>query len=105
MKTDWFRYFFVVSVIVGALLVSLGFAEIASQQHTQNALSHRLAVATEQIESIKAHETATRVNNENILCAAENSTRSYLRSYFNQTAKEQATELKKYKRAIDSPKV
>lgn len=42
MNAPWFRYFFVVSVVVGALLVSIGFHEIAAQQKSQDTTSHIL---------------------------------------------------------------
>lgn len=39
MNSTWFKWFFVLSIAIGAALVSLGFYEIQGQQHIQNLIA------------------------------------------------------------------
>lgn len=55
MNGKWFRWFFVGSVVIGALLVSLGFAEIHSTAVTLHTLVVHNQIVT--LESAKARVT------------------------------------------------
>jgi hypothetical protein len=72
----WFRYFFVASVIIGALLVSVGFSEIASQKTNEG---HR-ATQIESMQTGLAHVSgaiaANRIDVIIVLCNAQNESRA-----------------------------
>jgi hypothetical protein len=53
MNSKWFRWFFVSSIAIGALLVSIGFAEIQSQAN----ILHHLVVQNQRL-VVQAAETA-----------------------------------------------
>lgn len=79
MNASWFRYFFVVSVVVGALLVSLGFHEIDVGQQHQNANArqlHALVIKNEAlakaVATSHARELHNRTSNVSVWCGAIN---------------------------------
>ena len=79
----WFRYFFVVSVIIGALLVSYGFKEISSQQVRQDKLIsqvHSLVLKNEKLATAVAasnkRELSNRTSNVSVWCGAINENRA-----------------------------
>lgn len=94
MNSKSFRHFFVAAVVIGALLVGLGFAKIEAQ-------TTELHNQQNQIAEIKQHEVSARATNSLIICHTLNGTRDYLRTYFNQTKAAQADQAKKFSEALN----